>query len=104
MQIDVWELKKLLDAGSEITLLDVREPAELEMAKLKNCVNIPLRVLEFELDLLPRDQRIVTICHHGVRSLTACGILNANGIYNVQSLEGGLDRWAKTIDSNMATY
>ena len=104
MRIKVEELKKLLDAGVEITLLDVREPAELAIAKLENCVNIPLKALEFELDSIPRDHMVVTICHHGVRSLAACSILNKNDFFDVKSLEGGLDKWAKTIDSDMALY
>ena len=103
-RISVTHLKDLLDLGEEITLLDVREPAELAMAKLENCVNIPLRHLETELDSLPKNRKIVTICHHGIRSLSACEVLKRNGFEDVQSLEGGLDQWAKAIDPNMPLY
>ena len=94
----------MLKSSAEIYLLDVREPSELEIAKLENCVNIPLKDLENELDSIPRDSKIITICHHGIRSLNACIILRNNGFDDVQSLEGGLDKWAKTIDPNMAIY
>ena len=47
---------------------------------------------------------VVTYCHHGVRSLTAAGILERNGYEQVYSLAGGIDAWSREIDANVPRY
>ena len=54
-------------------------------------------------DLNLKDE-IVAICHHGMRSFQVCEFLESNGFNNVINLDGGIDAWAKTIDSDMAQY
>ncbi|MBC7533383.1 MAG: sulfurtransferase, partial [Oligoflexus sp.] len=47
---------------------------------------------------------VVTICHHGVRSLSAAFYLREAGLPRVRSLKGGLDEWALTVDKEMPRY
>ena len=84
-----------------ITLLDVREPWEAEIAALPGSVLVPLGQLdEFEGDPA---QPVVVYCHHGVRSATARDQLEARG-YAASHLAGGIDAWARDRDPDMARY
>ena len=47
---------------------------------------------------------VVTVCHHGVRSISAAHVLEAAGHPNVLSLAGGIDAWAQRIDPTYARY
>lgn len=88
----------------ELLLLDVREPWEFEAAHIPG--SILLVSCEFST-LLPRLEaaaRVVTICHHGVRSYSAAMWLRQRGITQAVSLAGGVDVWAQSIDTSMARY
>ncbi|HEY0307444.1 MAG TPA: rhodanese-like domain-containing protein [Acidobacteriaceae bacterium] len=96
------ELRKTEDAP---LLLDCREPMEYEMARIEGAVlmpmgDIPSRVHQ-ELD---PDQPIVVVCHHGQRSLNVTVWLRQQGFEHVQSLAGGIDEWARTIDPAVPRY
>ena len=58
--LDVEALKKRLDAGEEVFLLDVREPHELEeIGTIEGYVNIPMDQLEARLSEIPKDRPTV---------------------------------------------
>ena len=57
--------------------------------------------IQNEFDL---DDEIIVICHHGMRSLQVASYLVSKNYSNVTNLEGGVDAWAKFIDSTMAQY
>lgn len=97
------ELKKRLDAGAHLAILDVREPEEFAIANLGGQL-IPLGDLPSRVDELPRDREIVVVCHHGVRSAHACLYLAQSGFPRVLNLSGGIDRWAAEVDPSMPRY
>jgi rhodanese-related sulfurtransferase len=99
------ELKSLQDTGAEVVLLDVREPWEFETAKIAGSKHIPMGDVpaRFNQELDP-EEHIVVICHHGVRSMNVTAWLRQQGFEKVQSLRGGIDRWARQIDPKMALY
>lgn len=103
-RITPTDLKKLLDEGCDITLIDVREELEFNLCKIYGSVNLPLRNLEQNLHKVERSKPIVTICHHGVRSMQAALILREHGFVYVTSLDGGLEKWAVEIDKAMPRY
>ena len=47
---------------------------------------------------------IVCICHHGGRSMHVAMFLARQGFENVYNLTGGVDAWARQVDSAMPTY
>ena len=98
------ELKKKLDLNEDIFLLDVRNPNEFEIAKIKNAELIPLPQLESKLHEIPKDKEIIIYCHHGNRSGEAVKILKEKGFHKVKSLVGGIDVWSRFIDSSIAQY
>jgi len=85
-------------------LLDVREPWEFDICHLNGSQLIPMGQLHEQLEALDKEQETVVICHHGIRSLQVCYFLSSVGFTNLINLSGGLDAWAKDIDSSMATY
>lgn len=86
----------------EGTLLDVREPWEVEIVSLPGAVHIPLGELEQRLGELPAGP-VTVYCHHGIRSASARDLLLAHGI-EATHLEGGIDAWARENDPAMARY
>ena len=46
----------------------------------------------------------VVICHHGVRSLRMIQYLQQQAIVNLINLDGGVDAWARQVDSDMPLY
>ena len=98
------ELKKRLDAGEKPILLDVREPWEFSICKIEGSVNISMSEPEKLINELNANDEIIAICHHGMRSFQVCNYLESNGFNKVLNLAGGIDSWAKTIDTDMAQY
>jgi molybdopterin/thiamine biosynthesis adenylyltransferase/rhodanese-related sulfurtransferase len=86
------------------TLLDVREPFELEIARLADARHIPLGELANRIGELDRGQDLVVFCRSGVRSATAVRMLLAAGFPRVRNLAGGILAWAETIDPTLARY
>lgn len=99
------ELKALQDMGTEIVLLDVREPWELETAKIAGSKHIAMGDVpaRFNQELDP-DEHIIVICHHGVRSMNVTAWLRQQGFEKAQSLRGGIDRWSRQIDPRVPLY
>ncbi len=103
MEITVEEGKAMVERGDAV-ILDVREPFELAIASVPGSLNIPLRQLMANGVELPRDRTILTLCHHGMRSMSAARELQARGYNNVRNLRGGIDQWAQKIDPKMERY
>ena len=86
-------------------ILDVREKWEFDICHIEGS----LLGRELELDAFIQNMRtsgkeVIAVCHHGVRSFSAAMYLKQQGIENVKSLAGGLDRWAQVIDETMSRY
>jgi len=103
-EISVGELKRRLDAGEALALLDVREPWELDIGRMVDAISIPLNSLPAGIEKLPKDRPLVVLCHHGMRSQLAVEWLRANGLENAVNLAGGIDAWARQVDRQMKVY
>ncbi len=104
-EITPEEVKAKLDQGESFTLLDVREPWEIQItaiaaAKLIPMGDVPSRAHQ-ELD---PEGHIVVVCHHGVRSMNVTVWLRQQGFENVQSMRGGIDAWSRRVDATVPTY
>jgi adenylyltransferase/sulfurtransferase len=102
--ISVQEFKRKIDNNEPLFVLDVREPAEYEIARMENSTLIPLRDLPERLSEVDRTKPIVAFCHKGVRSVLAVDLLQDAGFENVSSLDGGIDAWASEVDPTMPRY
>jgi len=102
--ISVRELKSRLDNKETLTLIDVREPYEYEIARIDGSRLIPLGELETHVSELPRTGTLVLHCHSGGRSEHATRLLHEAGFENVYNLEGGIDAWSVEIDPAVPRY
>jgi adenylyltransferase/sulfurtransferase len=99
--------KRRLDAGERLFLLDVCEPIEFHMASLPGAIQIPVGEMQQrfakEIDGR-RDDEIIVICHHGIRSRMVADWLRQQGCKRVKNLDGGIDRWARDADPSIPRY
>ncbi len=104
--ISARDLAKQLANGHPVTLIDVRQPWEHELAALPNSLLIPLNDLAQRAKELATDPAtmIVVYCHHGIRSLSAGTFLERVGLANIHSLAGGIDAWSCEVDPNVPRY
>ena len=102
--LDCFELKKKMESGEEVCMVDVRSAWEREECTFPNDTHIPIVKLESSLEALDKSKAYVVYCHHGVRSKQGAEILARNGFKQVFHLKGGIHEWAKKIDSDVSTY
>ena len=95
--IDADELRELLADGADVTLVDVREPAEVAAGAIPGARHIPLAQLltEHGRARVPRTGTVVTYCQVGPRSERAAAVLIADGV-DALSLRGGYPGWVAT--------
>ena len=103
-QITVTELARRLKAPDAPLLLDVREPWELEAARVAGSVDIPMSEIPKRLAELPKDREIAVMCHAGGRSLRVAGFLDAQGYRSVLNVTGGIHAWSLEVDPSVPTY
>ncbi|MCA9136574.1 MAG: molybdopterin-synthase adenylyltransferase MoeB [Planctomycetales bacterium] len=101
--IEPAELKRRLDAGEKMIVLDVREPHEYEICNLGGIL-IPLAELARRHGEIDRSLPIVVHCKMGGRSAKAVQLLRDAGFDNVSNLNGGINRWSNQIDASVPTY
>lgn len=104
ISVTVAELDRRRATGEAITILDVREPWELDLARFPDALAIPLATLPTRVGEVPTDRPVVVVCHHGMRSYKAMSWLRQNGVANAINLEGGIDAWARQIEPSMGVY
>ena len=87
-------------------LIDCREPDEYAIARLEGSELLPLSQWPaLDLSRLADSARSVLIyCHHGIRSMHAARLLEAQGHRDVRSLAGGIERWSVEIDPSVPRY
>jgi len=103
IEMEPGELKKALESGEPLVVVDVREPWEFQLGHLPGATNLPLSQFGSRIDDLNPEQDHVLYCHHGVRSLRATMALAQRG-FHARSLRGGIDRWAEDIDPTVPRY
>jgi rhodanese-related sulfurtransferase len=91
-EITTLELKKLLDDGKRVFLLDVREAYEHERLNIGGTL-IPLNQLRHRFRELDSEDEIIVYCMRGNRSAYAVNFLVQRGFKNVKNLVGGLKDW-----------
>lgn len=103
-QVTVEEFDELLkQEGDRITVLDVREPGEVQTAAMERSVRIPLGQLEKRTGELDASRLTVVHCKGGYRSSIATSILRRAGVKDVVNLTGGFDAWATMRERSAAS-
>lgn len=102
-EIGVKELKRRLDAGDDLLVLDVREPHEYKICNIGGRL-IPLGELAARVHELDSARDLVVHCRSGVRSAQAVEFLQDAGFDRVWNLKGGILAWADEIDTSLPKY
>jgi len=102
-EIQPEELKRKLDAGEDVFILDVREPHEYQICNLGG-YPIPLGDLPKRVNELDSSREIVAHCRSGVRSAKAVDFLRQAGFRKASNLAGGILAWADRVDPRVPKY
>lgn len=103
------QLADMLQAGGPAgpVVIDVRLAAEFQVGAIPHALHIPLHELEHRIDEIhdiAAGRPIVTICHHGVRSLKASLFMRQSGLPGAMSMAGGMDAWSIAINPAIPRY
>ncbi len=85
-------------------LLDVREPWEFQYCSIKDSILIPMGELPNKLEELDPLRETIMICHHGIRSRQMGYYMEQAGFKSITNLDGGVERWAEDIETDMKRY
>lgn len=112
-EISPQDLAAKLNSDADFILLDVRETWELQHARFEDprLIVLPMsRLARERTGALPEpiaanpEAEVIVVCHQGVRSADVTGWLLQQGWSNVRSLAGGIDAYAREVDSSVGSY
>lgn len=103
-EIEVHEVKEKLDRNEDVTILDVREPWEWQIAHLEGALFIPMNSVCSRLDDLDPSREIVIHCHTGQRSAAVTEFLMNRGYTRVKNMAGGIKAWTLQVDPTLMLY
>lgn len=93
-----------MDRGIPFLFIDCREPWENSLCSLGGEL-ISMGDIENRVDWFrQQSKRLIVYCHHGRRSLIVANYLRKQGVSQVQSMAGGIDRWSREVDPQVPTY
>ncbi|MFW0091103.1 MAG: rhodanese-like domain-containing protein [Coxiella endosymbiont of Haemaphysalis japonica] len=94
---DVYAVKKMIEEGAGLDLIDVREEKEWDKGHLPGAIHLGRGVIERDLEaVIPDNQRkLVLYCSGGFRSALAADSIRKMGYYNVLSMDGGFTGWKR---------
>jgi len=102
-QVSAKELKRRMDAGENLFILDVREPFEYQIANIGGKL-IPQNDVPQRIGEIDRDREIIVHCKAGGRSQRIAEYLKHAGFPNVANLAGGILAWSDEVDPTVPKY
>ncbi|KAB8128985.1 rhodanese-like domain-containing protein [Gracilibacillus oryzae] len=96
-EITAKEVETLLNKGTQLNILDVREADEVKEGKISGAVHIPLGLVEYKLQDLDKSKEYIIVCLSGGRSGRAAQLLESKG-FNVTNMTGGMLAWQGTLE------
>jgi rhodanese-related sulfurtransferase len=103
-EIGPGELQARRDRGDQLSVLDVREHEEIELARFPGATHIPMGDIPSRLAELDPEAEWIVVCHHGIRSAQVATYLVQMGFERVSNLSGGIDAWSLTVDPKTPRY
>ncbi|HEX9776487.1 MAG TPA: molybdopterin-synthase adenylyltransferase MoeB [Actinomycetota bacterium] len=98
------ELKARMDAGDQVSLIDVREPHEWEIVRIEGSSLMPMNEVIDRVSEIPQAGTVVVLCKVGARSAEVLRWLHGVGLTNTKHLAGGIDAWAQQVDPSLPRY
>jgi adenylyltransferase/sulfurtransferase len=104
-EISASELRRLLDEGKGVQLIDVRQPSEHAFAKINGAKLIPLGDLLNRINELDQSREAIIHCKMGGRSARAIAALQQAGYKGkLRNLRGGITAWSNEVDPHVPKY
>jgi rhodanese-related sulfurtransferase len=100
-EISAEDLKVLLDADEDVTIVDIRSRLAYDHGHIPGSVSIPFAELTRRVDELEGANRVVTVCPHGKASVQAARLIGSYEGFSgvVESLAPGIDNWPYGVES-----
>lgn len=103
-EISAADAAALVKSGGA-KLIDVREPWEFATTRIEGSVPMPMgEVPSRAHQELDPEERLVIVCHHGIRSMNVTVWLRNQGFEQAQSIRGGIDAWSAEVDATVGRY
>ena len=103
-EITAEQLKKRIDAGEDLYVLDVRNLNEFQICRIPGTTLLPLPELGARFTEVPRDREVIVHCKMGGRSAKAIEFLKTQGYTKLLNLTGGILAWGEKVDPGMPRY
>ena len=104
-EISASELKRLMDEGKDVQLIDVRQPEENSFARIPGSKLIPLGEIIRRMDEIDPNRDTVIHCKMGARSARAVEALKSAGFTgHLRNLHGGITAWSNEVDPKVPKY
>ncbi len=104
-EITATDLKRRIDKGDNIQIIDVREPNEYEIARIPGTNLIPLAYVTNRMDEIDPSKETVVHCKMGGRSAKAIAALKRAGFPGrLINLKGGITAWSDEVDQSVPKY
>ncbi len=98
------EFLRRRESGELWALLDVREPWEIDIARIEETIDIPMSEMVERVLELDASRGVAVLCHSGGRSAQVANYLVQTGFDRVANILGGIDAWSLDIDDSIPRY
>ena len=103
--ITATELNELIKSGVDVQLIDVRQPAEYNFARIPGSKLIPLGEILGRMDEIDPSRDTIIHCKMGGRSAQAIHVLRQAGFPGrLRNLRGGITAWSNEVDPKVPKY
>jgi sulfur-carrier protein adenylyltransferase/sulfurtransferase len=104
-EITATDLKRRLDSGEDIQIVDVREANEVAIGRIPNSIHIPLGQVLNRMSEIDENRETIVHCKMGGRSARAIDALQRSGFKgNLLNLKGGILAWSNEVDPTVPKY
>jgi adenylyltransferase/sulfurtransferase len=90
--------------GEDVSLIDVREPHEWEIARIEGANLIPMGEVPGRISEIPQTGNVLVYCKVGARSAEVLKFLHQVGLTNTKHLAGGIEAYAAQVDPSIPRY
>lgn len=91
------EVERLIHEKKEISIIDVREPAEFAEGHIPGAKNISVNAIHSRMGEIEKGKEHIIVCLSGSRSGVASAIMSANG-FKVKNMSGGMMNWTGDLE------
>ncbi|NOQ97106.1 MAG: molybdopterin-synthase adenylyltransferase MoeB [Calditrichae bacterium] len=103
-EISAPNLQKMMASHEKLSVIDIREPQEVQICRLAGTKLIPEKEFVRQPNRFDKKDQIVLFCRSGIRSARAVVLFREKGFSNIRHLRGGIIAWIEEIDSSLPRY